>query len=54
MDWIDLAIKHGIFKSVSTRIEYLMAQNNMQKLSIMKFDKFFTKEVLTKIDEAMT
>ena len=49
---LDLAIKHGIFKSVSTRIELPDGTKQYAKTINNEPDKFFTKEVLTKIDEA--
>ena len=49
---LDLAIKHGIFKSVSTRIELPDGTKQYAKTINNEPDKFFTKDVLTKIDEA--
>ena len=49
---LDLAIKHGIFKSVSTRIELPDGSKQYAKTINNEPDKFFTKDVLTQIDEA--
>ena len=49
---LDLAIKHGIFKSVSTRIELPDGTKQYAKTINNEPDKFFTKDVLSKIDEA--
>jgi hypothetical protein len=48
---LDLAIKHGIFKSVSTRIELPDGSKQYAKTINNEPDKFYTKEVLNKIDE---
>ena len=49
---LDLAIKHGIFKSVSTRIELPDLSKQYAKTINNEPDKFFTKDVLAQIDEA--
>ena len=49
---LELAIKHGIFKSVSTRIELPDGSKQYAKTINNEPDKFFTKDVLAKIDEA--
>jgi len=49
---LDLAIKHGIFKSVSTRIELPDGSKQYAKTINSEPDKFFTKDILTQIDEA--
>ena len=49
---LELAIKHGIFKSVSTRVELPDGSKQYAKTINNEPDKFFTKEVLAKIDEA--
>ena len=49
---LELAIKHGIFKSVSTRIELPDGSKQYAKTINNEPDKFFTKDVLTQIDEA--
>ncbi len=49
---LELAIKHNIFKSVSTRIELPDGSKQYAKTINNEPDKFFTKEVLAQIDEA--
>ena len=49
---LDLAIKHGIFKSVSTRVELPDGSKQYAKTINNEPTKFYTKEVLAKIDEA--
>ena len=49
---LDLAVKHGIFKSVSTRIELPDGSKQYAKTINNEPTKFYTKEVLAKIDEA--
>jgi RecA/RadA recombinase len=49
---LDLAVKHGVFKSVSTRIELPDGSKQYAKTINNEPDKFYTKEVLNKIDEA--
>ena len=48
---LDLAVKHNIFKSVSTRIELPDGTKQYAKTINNEPDKFFTKEVLNQIDE---
>ena len=49
---LELAIKHNIFKSVSTRIELPDGSKQYAKTINNEPTKFYTKEVLAKIDEA--
>ena len=49
---LDLAVKHGIFKSVSTRIELPDGSKQYAKTINNEPTKFYTKDVLSKIDEA--
>ena len=49
---LDLAIKHGVFKSVSTRVELPDGSKQYAKTISNEPTKFYTKEVLAKIDEA--
>ena len=49
---LELAIKHGIFKSVSTRVELPDGSKQYAKTINNEPDKFFTKDVLAQIDEA--
>lgn len=49
---LDLAIKHNIFKSVSTRIELPDGSKQYAKTINSEPDKFFTKDILAQIDEA--
>ena len=49
---VDLAVEHGIFKKVSTKIEVTSGQTVFEKQIINNPQKFFTQEVLQKIDEA--
>ena len=49
---LELAIKHGIFKSVSTRVELPDGSKQYAKTINNEPDKFYTKDVLAKIDEA--
>ena len=48
---LDLAIKHNIFKSVSTRIELPDGSKQYAKTINSEPDKFFTKDILNQIDE---
>ena len=48
---LELAIKHGIFKSVSTRVELPDGSKQYAKTINNEPDKFFTKDVLAQIDE---
>ena len=50
---LDLAVKYGIFKSVSTRIELPDGSKQYAKTINNEPTKFYTKEVLAKIDEAV-
>jgi len=49
---LELAIKHNIFKSVSTRIELPDGTKQYAKTINNEPDKFFTKDVLAEIDKA--
>ena len=49
---LELAIKHGISKSVSTRVELPDGSKQYAKTINNEPDKFFTKDVLAQIDEA--
>ena len=49
---LDLAIKYDIFKSVSTRVELPDGSKQYAKTINNEPAKFYTKEVLAKIDEA--
>ena len=49
---LDLAIKHNIFKSVSTRIELPDGSKQYAKTIDSEPDKFFTKDILAQINEA--
>ena len=49
---LDLAVKYGIFKSVSTRIELPDGSKQYAKTINNEPNNFFTKEVLAQIDEA--
>ena len=49
---IDLAVDYGIFKKVSTRIELPDGSTTFAKTIINNPEKYFTKEVLDKLDEA--
>ena len=49
---LDLAIKHNIFKSVSTRVELPDGSKQYAKTINNEPDKFFTKDILNQIDEA--
>jgi len=49
---LELAVKHGIFKSVSTRIELPDGSKQYAKTINNEPTKFYTKDVLAKIDEA--
>ena len=49
---LELAIKHNIFKSVSTRIELPDGSKQYAKTINNEPDKFFNKDVLAQIDEA--
>ena len=47
---IDLAVKYDIFKKVSTRIELPDGTKVFGKTIMENPDKYFTKEVLDKLD----
>jgi hypothetical protein len=49
---VDLAIEHGIFKKVSTKIEVSDGKTVFEKQIINNPEKFFTEEVLQKLDAA--
>ena len=49
---LDLAIKYDIFKSVSTRVELPDGSKQYAKTINNEPDKFFTKDILNKIDQA--
>ena len=49
---LDLAVKHGIFKQVSTRIELPDGSKQYAKSIYSEPEKYFTKEILKQIDEA--
>lgn len=48
---MDLAVEHGIFKKVSTRIEVPDGTKVYEKVIYKDPEKYFTKEILEKIDE---
>jgi len=49
---IDVAVDHGIFKKVSTRIELPDGSKQYAKTIMENPDKYFTKDILDQIDEA--
>ena len=49
---IDIALEHGIFKKMSTKIEVADGTTHFEKHIINNPEKYFTEEVLQKIDEA--
>ena len=49
---LDLALKHGIFKQVSTRIELPDGSKTFGKTINNDPEKYFTDEILEKIDKA--
>ena len=49
---LDLALKHNIFKSVSTRIELPDGSKTFGKTINNNPEKYFTKEILKQLDEA--
>ena len=49
---LDLAVKHGIFKQVSTRIELPDGTKQYAKSIYADPEKYFTKEVMKQLDEA--
>ena len=48
----DLAIKHGIFKKASTRVELPDGTTQFAKTINNNPEKYFTEEVLDKLNEA--
>ena len=48
---VDLAVKHGIFKQVSTRIELPDGTKQYQKTINSDPEKYFTEEILEQLDE---
>lgn len=49
---VDLAVEHGIFKKVSTKIDVGGGKTVFEKQIINNPEKFFTEDVLKQIDEA--
>jgi hypothetical protein len=49
---LDLAVAHGIFKQVSTRIELPDGTKQYAKTINNDPEKYFTKEVMEKLEEA--
>ena len=49
---LDLAIKHGIFKQVSTRIELPDGTKQYAKTINNDPEKYFTDDIMQKLDEA--
>ena len=49
---VDLAVKHGIFNKVSTRIETPNGSKVFEKAIYKEPEKYFTKDVLDLIDKA--
>jgi len=49
---LDLAVKHGIFKQVSTRIELPDGSKQYSKTINNNPEKYFTKDVMEKLEEA--
>ena len=49
---LDLALKYGIFKSVSTRIELPDGTKTFGKTINNDPEKFFTEEIMQQLDEA--
>jgi len=49
---VDLAVKHGIFKQVSTRIELPDGTKQYAKSIYADPEKYFTKEIMKQLDEA--
>jgi len=49
---LDLAVKHGIFKQVSTRIELPDGTKQYAKSIYSDPEKYFTKDILKQLDEA--
>ena len=51
---LDLALKHNIFKQVSTRIELPDGSKTFGKTINNDPTKYFTKEILKQLDEVCT
>ena len=51
---LDLALKHGIFKSVSTRVELPDGTKTFGKTINNNPEKYFTPEILKQLDEVCT
>ena len=49
---LDLAIKHGIFKQVSTRIELPDGTKQYAKTINNEPQKYFTEDIMKQLDEA--
>jgi hypothetical protein len=49
---IDLAVEYGIFKKVSTKIEVADGSTHFEKHIINNPEKYFTQDVLDRIDQA--
>lgn len=49
---LDLAIEHGIFKKISTKIEVSDGKTVFEKQIVNNPEKFFTEDVLQRIDQA--
>jgi len=49
---LELAIKHGIFKQISTRIELPDGKTQFGKTIINNPEEYFTEEVMKQLDEA--
>ena len=49
---LDLAIKHGIFKQVSTRIELPDGSKQYAKTIQNEPEKYFTDEIMEQLEEA--
>ena len=50
---LELALKYGIFKSVSTRIELPDGTKTFGKTINNQPEKFFTEEVMAQLDEGL-
>jgi len=49
---LDLAVKHGIFKQVSTRIELPDGTKQYAKSIYNEPEKYFTDDIMAQLDEA--
>jgi len=49
---VDIAVKHGIFNKVSTRIETPDGTKTFEKSIYKEPEKYFTKDILDLIDKA--